>query len=532
MRYIASGVGLESLPVGELADPPTWNIQIGHTFQTMSEPNQTFILAVDIGTSSVKAGLYDSEARSVTSPGKGTHVTVEHEQTVSSDGAVEEPVERIVGAVERAIDEVLAIATELNVEIAGVGMDSMASTVLAVDSDGSPLTPVYTYADMRTAEDVERLVTELDVDAVHDRTGAMQHTSYVPGRVRWLQRTQPELAARVARWLDVSTYLYTRWFGTQDVAASYSISAWSGMLNRRGLQWDRQLLDHLGLRPENLPRLAPYTERHSGLSDEFAHRWPKLANTPFFPAVGDGAAVNVGTGCASPERVALSVGTTSAMRVLIDGPSPPVPRGLWAYQLGRNATLLGGAFSEGGLLVEWAQNVLRLPPLEKLDSELVGRPADGHGLTVLPFLAGERATGWSTRATGVFEGLRTSTSALDMVQAMMESVSLRFAFVADLLLPQRVRGMRFVASGGGVRSSSWWLQTMADALDAPVIQNVEEQGTSRGAAILALHALGVIDSLHSLQPQVSSIYQPRPAVTAILRAAAARQQHLYDRVLG
>lgn len=498
----------------------------------MPETKQTFILAIDIGTSSVKAGLYDSAARSVAGSGKSAHVAVQHEQTLGSDGTAEEPVGQLVAAVETAVDRVLAIAAELKVEIAGIGMDSMASTILAVDSEGSPLTPVYTYADTRTAEDVELLRRELDVGEVHDRTGAMQHTSYVPGRVRWLQRTQPELAARVSRWLDVSTYLYTRWFVTQDIAASYSISAWSGMFNRRELKWDRRLLEHLGLRAENLPRLAPYTERQSGLCPVFANRWPMLANTPFFPAVGDGAAVNVGTGCAGPERVALSVGTTSAMRVLIEGPPPSVPVGLWGYQLGRDATLLGGAFSEGGLLVEWAQNVLRLPTLETLDAELAGRPPDGHGLTILPFLAGERATGWSTRATGVFEGLRTSTSALDIVQAMMESVSLRFALVADLLLPQRVPGLRFVASGGAIRSSACWLQTMADALDAPVVVNVEEQGTSRGAAILALHALGEIESLRSLPPEVSSTYEARPASTAILRAAGARQRRLYDRVLG
>jgi gluconokinase len=496
----------------------------------MSDTDQTFILAIDIGTSSVKAGLYDGAARSLAEH-DDAQVSIEHEQVVASDGTAEEPVERIGTAVETAVDRVLAVADSLNIVIAGVGMDSMASTVLAVDESGAPLTPVYTYADTRSAEDVEQLRTELDVSAVHDRTGAMQHTSYVPGRVRWLQRTEPEIAARVARWLDVSTYLFTRWFGAQDVAASYSIAAWSGMLNRRELQWDRQLLSHLGLQLHNLPRLGPYSERQAGLSAEFAKRWPKLAHTPFFPAVGDGAAVNVGTGCATPDRVALSVGTTSAMRVLIEGDSPPVPGGLWAYRLGDNATLVGGAFSEGGLLVEWAQNVLRLPPLDQLDAALTNQTADGHGLTVLPFLAGERATGWSTRATGVFEGLRTSTTALDMVQAMMESVSLRFALVADLLLPQRPPELKFIASGGAVRSSAWWLQTMANALDAPVVVNVEEQGTSRGAAILALHALGKIDSLHSLPPASTATYTPQPGVTAVLRAAAGRQQALYSRVI-
>lgn len=493
----------------------------------MANTETPIVLAVDIGTSSVKAGLYDGKAMSV----DGTHVSVEHEQDVGNDGKVEEPVERIAEAVEQAIDRVVEKADELDLEIASVAMDSMASTVLAVDADGKPLTPVFTYADTRSAKDVDRLREELDEAEVHQRTGAMQHTSYVPGRVRWLQRTQPEVAEKIARWLDAPSYLHTRWFGTQDVACSYSIASWSGMLNRRELQWDKKLLDHIGLKPENLPRLVPFSEPQSGLCSEFADRWPQLADVPFFPAVGDGAAVNIGTGCASPERVALSVGTTSAMRVLVHDESPEVPKGLWAYRLGEDSTLMGGAFSEGGLLLEWAKDVLQLPPLDQLDDELADRKPDSHGLTVLPFLAGERATGWSTKATGVFEGIRTSTTPLDMVQAMMESVSLRFAMVADLLLPERPDDLVFVASGGAVRSSKWWLQTMANALNAPVVLNREEQGTSRGAAMLALYALGEIDSLYSMQPEVSATYKPEADAVDVLKAAAKRQQSLYSRSL-
>lgn len=494
----------------------------------MTDSSSPIVLAIDIGTSSVKAGLYDAAAKSIA----GTHVSVAHEQIEKNDGTVEEPVGSIVEAVESAIDQVLELSGDRRHEIAAVAMDSMASTILAVDAIGRPLTPVYTYADTRSAQDVDQLKRELNEADVHQRTGTMQHTSYVPGRVRWLERTQPELFERVERWLDVSTYLHTRWFGRQDVAASYSISSWSGLLNRHKLEWDELLIGHIGLKPENLPRLAPYGTPQTGLCSEFQARWSALANVPFFPAVGDGAAVNVGTGCASPGRVALSVGTTSAMRVLTRDSAPVVPSGLWAYRLGNDATLMGGAFSEGGLLVEWAQKVLQLPLLSELDSVLDHRSPDSHGLTVLPFLAGERATGWSTRATGVFEGIRTSTSALDMVQAMMEAVSLRFALVAELLLPKRPDNLVFVASGGAIRSSKWWLQTMADALNAPVVVNAEDQGTSRGAAVLALHSIGAIESVYDLQPEISATYEPRPEATDVLKKAAKRQQELYSRSLG
>ncbi len=494
----------------------------------MPDSKPPYVLAIDIGSSSVKVGLYDGSAIAI----EGADVSVPHEQTLRSDGTAEERVDDIVHAVETAIDRAVAIAIDLGIAISAVGMDSMASTIIGVDAVGAPVTPVYTYADTRTAEDVELLRTELDIDAVHDRTGAMQHTSYIPGRVRWLRRTQPVLAARVARWLDVSTYLFTRWFGTQDVAASFSIASWSGMLNRRELRWDARLLEHIGLNEKNLPRLVAHSEPQVGLCPQFAERWPALADKPFFPAVGDGAAVNIGSGCDSRDRVALTVGTTSAMRVLIEGESPSVPSGLWAYRLGRNSTLMGGAFSEGGLLLEWAESVLKMPPLDVLDAELLKREPDSHRLTVLPFLAGERATGWSTRATGVFEGLRSSTTSLDMVQAMMESVSLRFSLVAEILLPTRSPDVRFVASGGSVRRSEWWLQTMADALDAPVEISAADQETSRGAAALALHSIGAVKSMDSLRPHVQKTYHPRPMATVILRNAVERQRKLYRRILG
>jgi gluconokinase len=476
----------------------------------------------------VKAGLFDARPQSV----GDIEVTVAHEQRVASDGTSEEDVGDIAAAVERAVDEVLAKAGALASEIAAVGMDSMASTILAVDADARPLTPVYLYSDTRTAQDVEALKRELDVDAVHDRTGTMQHTSYVPGRVRWLRRTQPETAAKVARWLDASTYLFTRWFGRRDVTASYSVSAWSGMLNRRDLAWDADLLRALELTEDNLPKLGAFDTRHTGLCDEFARRWPALKDVPFFPAVGDGAAVNIGAGCVSEERVALTVGTTSAMRLLRWGESPAIPSGLWGYRLGANGTLVGGAFSEGGALVEWAQSALKLPPLKELDAALLKQRPDAHGLTVLPFLAGERATGWSTKATGVFVGLRVSTTPLDMAQAMMEAVSLRFAQVAELLLPERKPGLKLIATGGAVRSSRWWLQAMADALALPVVVNEEEQETSRGAAALALFSLGVHKTLSSVAPRVRETFQPRPEVTAVFRDAIARQRDLYTRILG
>ena len=310
----------------------------------MSHYESPFVLSVDIGSSSVKAGLFDARARSV----KGVEESIPHAQTVASDGTSEEDAEQIRIATEQAIDSVLYKAGNLASEIIGVGFDCMASTVLGVDLYGNAITPVYTYSDTRSAVDVDRLREELNVPIVYDRTGVMQHTSYLPGRIRWLRRTQPGIAKRIARYVDISTYIFSKWFGRSDVKASYSVSSWSGLFNRHKLEWDHGLLGRLGIDELNLPELAPWDAAERGLAKEFASRWPILAELPFLLAVGDGAAVNVGTGCVDETKVALTVGTTGAMRVLSKGPTPDVPTGLWAYRLGRNRTLLGGSFSEGG----------------------------------------------------------------------------------------------------------------------------------------------------------------------------------------
>ena len=223
------------------------------------------------------------------------------------------------------------------------------------------------------------------------------------------------------------------------------------------------------------------------------------------------------------------------MRLVVDHPgdeSPPlIPKGLWGYILRGDRTLLGGAFSEGGNVVEWALNSLNLPPLEELNENLADTTPDGHGLTVLPFIAGERAVGWSTNASGVFNGLRVSTSGLDILQALMESVAYRFSLVADLLRDEMTDDRVFIAGGGAMTNSPWWLQTMADVLQGEVHVPTEEQATSRGSAILALNAIGEWRGLDDVMPEIANVYHPRGDHQTTYRAAIERQADLYDAVI-
>ena len=488
-----------------------------------ARPDPPYVLAIDIGTSAVRAGIFDAHARAV----EGTSVTVPHKQRVGADGTSEEPADHILHATEQAVDGAVTAAGRLKLEVAAVAADSMAGTMLGIDDSGFPVTPVYTYADTRSAPDVKRLLADLDVPAVYQRTGCPQHTAYGPARVLWLRRTDPVAASRARRWSDVSTWIYSRWFDREDAPASFSVSSWSGLLNRHELCWDQSLLDYLGLDEDNLPPLAEYCEGIHGLSPVYGTRWPELQDKPFYLAVGDGAAVNVGAGCVGPDRVALTVGTTGAMRVLLYDPAPTVPAGLWAYKLGRDLTLLGGSFTEGGNVIRWAMETLRLPEIESLDWELTKLTPDGHGLTILPFLSGERSTGWDPTARGVIHGLSLGTSPLEIVQASLESIALRFALVWGLMADSAGSDPVFVASGGALKASAHWNQVMADVLQRPIARSRESEDTMRGTAVLALQALGAWSSLTDVPVEIEDIVEPDDSKAEVYSAALERQRDLY-----
>src|SRR6202035_4109439 len=189
--------------------------------------------------------------------------------------------------------------------------------------------------------------------------------------------------------------------------------------------WDPEMLAVAGIDPDALPRIddgaAP------GLVAPYAARWPALARVPWHPARGDGACSNVGSDCADPGRIALNVGTSAALRVGRRepvGPHEPTPGGLWRYRVDAARAIVGGATSEGGNVLAWCRKALALPADEAALEEIIRTPtlAD-HGLTALPFLAGERSPGWRPDARAALAGLSLDTGAGAIMRALLEAVA-------------------------------------------------------------------------------------------------------------
>jgi gluconokinase len=476
------------------------------------------ILAVDVGTSSARASAYDESGHAL----DAFFHRVSYEPTVGRDGGVEHDPRRLLEAVIACLDAVHARAPEVR----AVGVTTFWHGLLGFDRDGRPVTPVYMWGDTRSAPDVSRLRSVVDEAALHARTGCHLHTSYWPAKLGWLARERPAEARRVARWGSVGEMLEVALFGT--AGTGLSMASGTGLFDQDAVRWDRQALALAGLDEDRLFPLVDRTEGRTGLRTEWAARWPGLRRVPWFPAVGDGAASNVGSDCIGPARVALNVGTSAALRVL-GGPSQAPPAGLWRYRLDRSDSLIGGALSEGGDTYAWCRRVLRLDDDEATEAALGALGADEHGLTVLPFLAGERAPGWRGERRAVLAGLALDASPLSILRAMLEAVALRLARVYELLRPHAAPEHIVVGSGGALLGSPTWAQIIADALGHPLIVSREQEATSRGAALLALDALGLRPLGMSTAAPRGQTVVPDPSRHLRYAEALVRQRDLEDR---
>lgn len=265
----------------------------------------------------------------------------------------------------------------------------------------------------------------------------------------------------------------------------------------------------------------------TGLRREFAERWPVLNDVPWVPAIGDGAASNVGSGCTTTRRVALNVGTSGAMRICWEADSVKIQTGLWCYMADQRHFVMGGALSNAGDVFAWCQRNLRIEQHE-IDNELGIMQPDEHGLTVLPFFSGERSTGWADYARATFTGMSLGTRPLDILRASLESVAYRFAAIYDLLRDELPPDACVIASGGGILASKVWTQMMADVIGVPVIASTAPEASSRGAALLTMQVLGLIKELDEIPAPLGTTFDARPNFREAYSRAQQRQQRLYD----
>lgn len=486
------------------------------------------VLSIDVGTTSVRAILFDRTARDI----RGIAASAETPLEITPDGGATIDAEHLLELTLGAIDEALAIAKkELrpHAEFDGVAISTFWHSFVGVDDRNQPTTPLLVWADSRARQEMLDLRKRLDERAVHARTGCLLHWSYWPAKLLWLRKSMPEAYARTTRWVSFGEFFHLRVL--DRAVCGVSMASGTGLLDQNAQQWDAEMLATLDLDPDRLLPLTGQGEAVGKLRPEFAKRWPMLRDTWWFPSVGDGAVSNVGSGCVTRDRMALMVGTSAALRVAWRGERTEIPWGAWCYRIDENRFVLGCADSNGGNLFQWLGETLRLPASRTTERTLRSMTSDAHRLTVLPFIAGERGPGYAAHARAAVLGLSQSTRPIEILRAGLEAVALRFALMYAIVTSVLPTPKQAIATGGGLQQSPAWAQIVADAIGRPLVASGEREASSRGAALLALERLGAIENVETTPAVLKGTYEPDAESHARLMAAQKRHRHYYQRLV-
>lgn len=487
------------------------------------------LLSLDIGTSSCRIMLWNDTGQA---DGANPLCQITYTMDTTQDGGVFMDAETLFGHVVDCFDGAIRAAGERLNDVRAVGISTFWHSVLGVDANGVPTTPLLNWSDTRAAEACNFLRQTLDGNAVHARTGCVLHPSYYPAKLAWLKQTDNATFERTVRWVSISEFVLMRLFGQklEDVRASVSIASGTGLYNHEVQTWDAELLEWLQVPVSKLSPICDLHQTLTGLAPRFAQRWKPLASVPFVPAVGDGACSNMGSGCVNASRFAINLGTSGAIRAVSEHSLSDIPFGLWQYRIDAARPLIGTAFSDGGHVMAWLNQTLRLPPTDELIPKLEDMEPGAHGLIFLPFLAGERGLRWNPDTRAVILGLNLDTDPVEIARAAMESVALQFAAAAKMLRLLFPQVKEIVASGGAFAHYPLWAQIIADALGQPVMLSAESEATSRGAALLADEVVSGGKSGFA-PPGIAHVLEPNAAHHVRYQELGEAMQTAYSNVM-
>jgi gluconokinase len=479
------------------------------------------VIGVDIGTTSTKAVAYDARGRPL-----GSH-PVRYPLGEPHPGYAEQDPDVIYEAVLVTIRTVVAA---LPSRVTALSFSTAMHSLIGLDGDNIPLTASVTWADSRSSSQAERLRAAPGGLALHRRTGTPLHPMAPLPKLVWFHEQQPELFERVAHWVGIKDYVLLRLCGV--LVTDHSVASGTGLLDIHELRWDAEALAIAHIVGEQLPRLVATTTVLPGITAAAAAATGLPARTPVVVGAGDGPLANLGVGAVHPGVVACSIGTSGAMRVVVERPSVDPLGGVFCYALTEQRWVVGGAINNGGIVLGWTGEALAPDLGEHAEEELLALaarvPAGSGGLIMLPYLLSERAPHWSAVPRGAYIGLTHAHRREHLIRAALEGVCQQLALVLQSV---RMAGneVRQVRASGGFARSPLWRQMLADTLGMDVQFPAGHEGSSFGAALLGMQALGIVESIDVAADlvQIQDTVRPDPAAAGSYAALSPLFAELY-----
>ncbi|GLB47063.1 gluconate kinase [Philodulcilactobacillus myokoensis] len=472
-----------------------------------------YIIGVDIGTTSVKVVLYNTQGQVKGYANNGYPLYQD-----TSDMAEEDP-EQIFSAM---VNGIRTLSKKMHLSkgdnLKGVSFSCAMHSLILLDDHHNPITRAITWGDNRAVKYADELKENGIGKELYQKTGTPIHPMTPLTKIIWFKHEQPDLYHKARWFVGIKEYVIYRLFGV--LKEDYSIANATGMFNIYKMDWDDQALQLTGVKRDQLPELVDTTYQLKGLKEDYAKLMRIDKDTPFVIGASDGPLANLGVNAIKPGVEAVTIGTSGAVRIVTDKPKIDPKGRVFCYYLYKNMWVIGGPVNNGGIVFRWVRDQLCAPekvtaeqlkmdPYDLLTKIASKVPAGSDGLIFHPFLGGERAPIWDANARGSFFGLTRIHTRAHMIRSALEGIVYNL-YTVSLALEEVCGTPKSIQATGGFARSPLWRQMLADIFEQDVTIPESFEGTALGAATLGMYSLGIIDHLSDVKNFVGVTHSHKP----------------------
>lgn len=455
-------------------------------------------IGVDVGTTNVKA--------LAVLPDDLTHILAHASAPVDTlnpePGWAEQDVTHIWAALVQVLAEVNRELTAAGHTATHVAFSTAMHSLLAMDTNGTPLSHALLWSDNRAeAEALTLRTTEADLGTrLYRQTGTPIHPMVPLCKLAWLRTHDPRLLHRAAYMGSIKEYLWRRLTGQFEI--DYSMATATGLFDTGAMQWSADALRFAGVRASQLSTPVPTTHQRPLLASPDTTATGLPAGVSLVIGASDGCLANLGAGAIQRGVTTLTIGTSGAIRQTVRTPLRDDEGRLFCYWLDQDHYVVGGPTNNGGNVLEWVSDKLTLQETDAVLAEAETVPPGADGLLFMPYLQGERAPLWDSAVRGAYLQVDWQHTRAHFVRAALEGVLFNLLSI-NQLLARHTGAAHVIHANGGFAQSRFWVQMLADMAGIPVRLNASNESGSMGGILLTLKAVGLVKSLDEAAQRVA-----------------------------
>lgn len=463
--------------------------------------SKELVLALDIGTTSAKAVIFESTGKLI----------AEAEREITSfypkPDWVEQDPDEIERAAVGAIKDVMKESAIDPSQLLTLGISSAMHSLICVDEIFKPLSQVMIWADGRSSEQAEKL-KETKGSEFYRKTGMPTHPMSPFTKLLWMKEMDFKPYDQATYFMSVKEYILQKWFGQRMI--DYAMASATGLFNLKTFDWDEEAMELAGITRDQLSKIVPPTELLTGIDPTIANEMGISTQIPVVIGSADGQLANLGSGAISSGEIAISAGTSGAIRQMIHGVEISKYEETFCYAFTDELSIVGGPTNNGGIVVQWVKELLEYEgSTEDLMNQAEHVAPGAEGVLFFPYINGERAPLWNQQARGNFFGLSITHKKEHLIRAVLEGITYNLYHIGQALERQAGPPEKIYVNGGLARSQ-FWVQMLADVFGKEVYVSESHHSAAWGAAWTALVAIGKVNSFEQIKENIpiESIVQP------------------------